>query len=95
MHVISKKKLSDFWQKHTESQRPLVAWFKFVRQSRYKTFHELRTTFPTVDKIGKYVVFNIDGNKFRLITVVHFNRGKVYVRDILTHPEHGKEKWNS
>jgi mRNA interferase HigB len=93
MHIISKKALSDFWQKHPDSEMPLKVWFKIVRASTYASFNELRLTFRSVDKVGNKVVFNIGGHKYRLITVVHFNAGKVYVRHIMTHQEYDKEGW--
>lgn len=93
MHVISKKKLKDFWERHPESQKPLEAWFKIIRLSRYRTFHELRATFPKSDKVGDKVVFDIGGNKYRLIAVIHFNRLKVYVRHVLTHEEYDRGAW--
>ena len=93
MHVISKKKLKDFWERHPESRKPLEAWFKIVRSSRYHALHELRMTFPKADKVGDKVVFDIGGNKYRLIAVIHFNRFKVYVRDVLTHEAYDKGVW--
>ena len=93
MHVISKKKLKDFWEEHPESRKPLEAWFKIVRSSRYHMFHELRMTFPRADRVGDKVVFDLGGNKYRLITVIHFNRFKVYVRDVLTHEDYDKGAW--
>ena len=93
MHVISKKKLKDFWEQHAESRKPLEAWFKIVRSSRYRTLSELRMTFPKADKVGHAIVFDIGGNKYRLIAVIHFNRFKVYVRYVLTHEEYDKGAW--
>ncbi len=93
MHVISKKRLKDFWEQHSDSRKPLEGWFKIVRSTRYRTFQELRTTFPKADKIGEQIVFDIGGNKYRLITVIHFNRFKVYVREVLTHEEYDKGAW--
>ena len=93
MHVISKKKLRGFWKQHPESKRPLEAWFKIVRASRYQTFHELKRTFPKADKVGDRIVFDIGGNKYRLVAVIHFNRLKVYVRHVLTHQEYDKGEW--
>ena len=48
---------------------------------------------PSADKVGQWIVFNIGGNKYRLIAVIHFNRGKVYIRHILTHQEYDKGGW--
>jgi mRNA interferase HigB len=52
-----------------------------VKHTHDKTLHELRETFPRADKVGQRVVFDVGGNKYRIITVIHFNRGKLYVRD--------------
>ena len=49
--------------------------------------------YSSADQIGRCTVFNIGGNKFRLVVVIHFNRGKVYVRHVLTHAEYDQEKW--
>ena len=93
MHVISKKKLQDFWERYPESKKPLEVWFKIVRMSQYRAFSELKMTFPKADKVGERIVFDIGGNKYRLIAVVHFNRFKVYVRHVLTHQEYDKGDW--
>ena len=93
MHVITKKALKEFWAKHPDSERPLEAWFRTIRYSDFKTWNQLRGTFPTADKVGDKIVFNIGGNKYRLITVIHFNRGKVFVRDVLTHKEYDEGRW--
>ena len=93
MHVISKKKLESFWEQHPDSKKPLEAWFQIVRASRYQTFHALKRTFPKADKVGDRVVFDIGGNKYRLVAVIHFNRLKVYVRHVLTHQEYDQGGW--
>ena len=59
----------------------------------FENFVQLRMIFPSADQVGDLVVFNIGGNKYRLITSIHFNRGKVYVRQVLTHPEYDKGEW--
>ncbi|MHC5775739.1 type II toxin-antitoxin system HigB family toxin [Nostoc sp.] len=56
---------------------------------------ELRSVFPSADLVGDLIVFNIGGNKYRLITSIHFNRQKVYIRDILTHSEYDKDQWKT
>ena len=56
---------------------------------------ELRATFPSADTVGDLIVFNIGGNKYRLIASIHFNRGKVYVRHVLTHREYDRGAWKS
>ena len=94
MHVISKRKLKDFWERHAGSKSALEGWFKVLRNTRYSMWAELKRTFgDKVDKVGKYTVFDVGGNKCRVITVIHFNRAKVYIREVLTHPQYDEEKW--
>ena len=93
MHIISRKALIQFWEKHSDSEIPLVRWFKVVDKTEFRSFAELRSVFPSVDKVDDVFIFNIAGNKYRLITSIHFNRGKVYIRYILTHAEYDRGDW--
>jgi mRNA interferase HigB len=93
VHIISRKALRTFWQRHADSKTALARWYKLVATTDFRTFDELRITFPSADKVGDLIVFNIGGNKYRLITSVHFNRGKVYIRHVLTHAEYNRGDW--
>lgn len=93
MHVISKKTLREFWEKYPDSQSPLRRWFKLMNKNSFRSFVELRAVFPSVDLVDDLIVFNISGNKYRLIASIHFNRRKVYVRHVMTHGEYDKEGW--
>ncbi len=93
MHIISKKKLREFWEKHPRARLPLEAWHQVVRQVEWASFAEVRQTFNTVDQVGRYTVFNVGGNKFRLIAVIHFDRQRLYVRHVLTHAEYDDGNW--
>jgi HTH-type transcriptional regulator/antitoxin HigA len=79
MHVISRKTLRQFWAQDPDSERALGRWFKIMQRHDFTDFATLPATFPTADKVGDYIVFNIGGNKYRLITAFHFNRRKVYI----------------
>ena len=92
MHVISRKALHRFWRRYPDSKSPLSRWYKIMQKNDFASFIALRNTFPTADKVGDLVVFNIGGNKYRLIAAIHFNRYKVYIRHVLTHPEYDKER---
>lgn len=59
----------------------------------YSSFADLRRTFGSADKVGSLTVFNIAGNRFRLIAAVHYNRRRVYVRHVLTHADYDKGLW--
>lgn len=93
MHVISRKALQTFWTRHPDSKTALVRWFKVMEQTDFRTLNELHATFPNADQVEDWIVFNIGGNKYRLIASIHFNRGKVYVRHILTHEQYSRGGW--
>ena len=93
MHVISEKQLKVFWDRHLNAEEPLRSWVKLIELHRFRNFAELRRLFPQADQVGRLTVFNIGGNKVRLITAIHYNRQKVYVRAVLTHAEYDAGKW--
>lgn len=93
MHVISEKKLRGFWAIHPDAEAPLRAWHRVAEKAKWETFADVRSTFPTADLVGDLTVFNIGGNKYRLIVAIHLNRGKAYVRHVLTHAESDLGKW--
>ena len=64
-----------------------------MRKSRISNFVQLREVFPQADQVGEFAVFNIGGNKVRLIAAVHYNRSKIYIRHVLTHQEYDTGKW--
>ena len=93
MHVITRKRLNEFAEKHPDAMPSLNHWYRLIRNSRFENFVHLRETFPHADQVGKFTVFNVGGNKARLISAVHYNRNKIYIRDILTHAEYDAGKW--
>ncbi len=95
MHIITRRALIQFWEKHPDSQTALQRWFKIVQKTDFENFTQLRATFPSADKVDRWIVFNIGGNKYRLITSIHFNRNKVYIRHVLTHAEYDRGDWKN
>jgi len=93
VHVISRKALRLFWERHPDSQTALTRWFKVMQHTQFRTFDELRATFPSADQVDHWIVFNIGGNKYRLIASIHFNRGKVCIRHVLTHQQYTRGAW--
>jgi mRNA interferase HigB len=93
MHVISEKKLREFWQRWPEAETPLRAWVRVAERAAWETFADVREVYAHADQVGRCTVFNIGGNKFRLIVVIHFDRGKVYIRHVLTHAEYDRGAW--
>jgi mRNA interferase HigB len=94
MHVISQKALRDFWEVHPNAEVPLRAWFRNTQRADWQNFNDVRGAYGSADLVGKCVIFNIGGNKFRLIVVIHYDYGgRVYVRHVLTHKEYDKGAW--
>ena len=93
MRIISKKKLRAFWTEHPRAKAALEAWYQVARHAEWESFADVRETFNTADQVGRFTVFDIGGNKYRLIAVIHFDRGTLYVRHVLTHAEYDKGKW--
>lgn len=93
MHIITRKRLNEFAAKHPDTQTALQRWYKLMKDGTFQSFAELRAVFPSADHVGQLTVFNIAGNKARLIAAIHYNRQKVYIRAILTHEEYNKGKW--
>ncbi len=59
----------------------------------WREITDLRKVFPSADQVGKFTVFNIGGNKVRLITAIHYNRKLIFIRNVLTHKEYDKNYW--
>jgi len=95
VHVISKKRLVEAGEKFPDALAPLMRWYRVVKAARWRDVHEARADFPHADPVGGFTVFNIKKNEYRLITVVHCNRLKVYVRAVLTHNEYDKGRWKN
>jgi len=93
VHIITRKRLNDFATGNPEMRTALVRWYRLAKQGRFRSFSDLRETFPSADQVGKLTVFNIGGNKARLVAAIHYNRGKVYIRAVLTHKEYDEERW--
>jgi mRNA interferase HigB len=88
MHVISKKALTDFGLKHPRAREPMLVWHQLVCASSFQNLSEVKKAFNTADYVDPYTVFDIAGNHFRIITVIHYNRQKLYIREVFTHTEY-------
>jgi mRNA interferase HigB len=93
MHIITRKRLNEFAEKHPTATGGLAHWYRVLRKSNPSNFAELRRLFPHADQVGRLTVFNIGGNKARLIAAIHYNRRRVYIRAVLTHAEYDAARW--
>jgi mRNA interferase HigB len=95
MHIITKSRLVQFWEKHSEAEASLRTWYKVTSLAKWRNFAELRKTFPSADQVGNLTVFNIGGNKYRLIALVDYQYQKLFIRHVLTHAEYDKDGWKN
>lgn len=93
MHVISPRAIRQAEDSYPKAANALSAWLKLLEENSFNSFADLKQTFGSVDKVGKFCVFDLGGNKLRIITAIHFNRGKVYVRAVLSHKQYDQEQW--
>lgn len=90
MRVISRKRIVDYIIKNTQAAIPLNFWYYKILKVKANNHHDLTKTFASADVIGKYTIFDIGGNNYRLITSIHYNNQRVYVREIWTHAQYSK-----
>ncbi len=98
MRVISLKLLRDFWERHPDAETWLRHWYKTTIQAEWKSIQELRKDYPHADgistKIGEQLtVFNVSGNKYRLIARIRYDYRLVNIRAVLTHKAYSENKW--
>lgn len=91
MRVIARKTLITFYLKHADAKTALEEWFTKTTTSEWLCFSDIKKTFNSVDAIGdKRFVFNIRGNKYRVVTIILFQPKVVFIRFIGTHEEYDR-----
>lgn len=100
MRVVSKRRLREFWERHPDAEEPLKAWWRIVslRETQWRHIHDVKAMLTGVDGFNlecgiPVVVFNIGGNKYRLIARILYDYGRVYVKAVLTHQEYDAARW--
>ncbi|WP_328984793.1 type II toxin-antitoxin system HigB family toxin [Thiorhodovibrio winogradskyi] len=95
MRVISKKPLREFWLRHPESRTLLEAWFKKASNCTAVSFPQLRQTFASADYVDGMTIFDVGGNRYRLVAVIHYDKQRLYVRHVMTHAEYDRNAWRT
>jgi mRNA interferase HigB len=98
MELINRMAIARAGRKFPSSRKPLEEWAHTVRAARWSNLQEVRRTYPSADGVivksgGVVTVFNIGGNKFRLLSSVFYQAQRVYVIELLTHAEYSKGYW--
>lgn len=93
MHIITRKRIKEAMLEHPDCASALLGWYQVMRCAEFGCFADLKVAFGSLDKVGNLYVFDIGGNKLRLIAAIHFNTGKVFIRAVLSHREYDKGNW--
>ena len=93
--MISPKMLSLFWTnpRNPDSESPLRGWYQSVKEANWTCFADIRNTYGTADLVGKKVVFNVGGNKYRVIAVIDYEGHKVFICFVLNHGDYDEGRW--
>ena len=91
MRIIAKSTLVEYYTEHPQAKQPLEDWYETTKMAEWRNLADIRAMFNTVDYVGNdRYVFNIKGNDYRLIVVIRFVKGRVFIRFIGTHAEYDK-----
>lgn len=93
MKTISNSALRAFAADHTQAKAPLQGWRRVIEKNRFSSWAELKTTFNSVDRVGDLVVFDIGGNKYRLIAYIRFEKQILSIKAVLTHQDYDRGTW--
>ncbi len=93
MNVISFKRLREFFSSRRDAETSLTAWWKTVKAANWHNLAEVKQVYPSADPVGRYTVFNIRGNRYRLITRIVYRSQTVFVIAVMTHKEYDLDKW--
>jgi mRNA interferase HigB len=98
MKILKILRVREYARIHAVASASLERWITITKAADWTDFKDVKRTFDSADAVevdsGRIVVvFNVSGNKFRLITAIHYNVSKVFVLRFLTHAEYSKNKW--
>lgn len=91
MRIISRRRLVEFWEVHPDAEQPLRAWYTEAKKASWNSPAEIKEIYRSVSILSNNrVVFNIKGNTYRLIVVVEYSQGKMFIRFVGTHAEYDR-----
>jgi mRNA interferase HigB len=93
VHVVSHKAIRAFCEEHPPARTALDHWYRVAKRANWSSFAEVKQSFNTADFVTPHLVFDIGGNKYRLIAEINFTRTVLFIRGIMTHKEYMKGTW--
>lgn len=97
MHIISRSTLRSYVQEHVDAKDWLEAWWNCASKRKWENLHAVRLDYPSADHVGCCLVFNVKGNKYRLVARVTYanqwTKGTLLIKRFMTHAEYDKDDW--
>lgn len=91
MQIIARRTLRAFWEKHPQAEAPLKLWFAMVSKARWTGPADVKAMFRSADFVGgNRVIFDLGGNKYRLVAYVAYEYGRVLIKFVGTHKEYDR-----
>ena len=91
VRIISRRRLIEFWEIHPDAEQSLRAWYAEAKKAGWKTPGEIKATYRSVSlQPNNRVIFNIKGNTYRLVVIVEYSQGKMFIRFVGTHAEYDR-----
>ncbi len=95
MRVFSKKALDEFGKIHADVVTALNSWHQVTKSAKWKNIQDVKQSYSSADAAGRFTIFNIKGNKYRLIVSIDYERQVVYIKYVLTHAEYDSGRWKN
>jgi mRNA interferase HigB len=92
VHVITQRRLIEFWKKYPAAKSPLTSWYKATIKAQWKNFADVKRTFNSADYVDPFVIFDVGGNNFRIVAKVEYRFSKVFIAHVFSHAEY--DRWN-
>ena len=98
MHLITWKRLEQWADGHPDARNWLAAWGAVVLEAEWRNLADVRQVYPHADEVrvssGRPVtIFNVRGNRYRMVTAIHYDKRRVYTLRFMTHAEYDKDRW--
>jgi mRNA interferase HigB len=95
MHLISAGKLKQAASKYPDASKPIQAFCKIIQQAQWQNLLDVQRVYRDAEAVGNFTVFNLKGNKYRLIIDVDYSEQVAYFKYFLTHAQYDQEKWKN
>lgn len=94
MHIVTQKRIWEAKEKFPQAASALDGWYRVAKKNTFSNFSDIKRIFNSVDIVGDFYIFDIGGNKLRMITCIFFQSHKIFIREILTHAEYDKREFS-